>query len=162
MIYLQWVIDICPPHWIFMRILPQMNWIVTMSLLRTPLAAAKWTWSRTGYNMVGSHKMVSCRNFVSCPSIASCKNIASYRMLYSLSPTRPVLRRSKLGNLDELSQTSLNRRYCTSSPSGNRTAKKPEIKSMPNNLTELVTKANDASWPSLQNISLLALRLEYF
>ena len=115
-----------------------------MSLLRTPLAVAKWTWYRTGYNMV------------SCHSIASCQ------MFFSLSPIRPVLRRSKHGNLDKLSQTLLQRKYCTSSPSGNRTPKKPEIKSMPNNLTELVTKTNDASWPSLQNISLLALRLEYF
>ena len=121
-----------------------------MSLLRTPLAVAKLTWSRTGYTMV------SCKNMVSCHNIASCQ------MFCYLSPTRPVLRRSKHGNLDALSQTSLQRKYCTSSPPGNKTAKKPEIKSMPNNLTELVTKTNNASWPSLQSISLLALRLEHF
>ena len=127
-----------------------------MSLLRTPLAVAKWTWSRTGYNMVSCHNMISCKNMVSCHNIASCHKLCF------LSQTRQALRRSKLGNLDELSQTSIHKRYCTSSPPGNKTANKPEIKSMPNNLTELVTKTNDASWPSLQNISLLALRLEYF
>ena len=127
-----------------MWFLPQMNWIVTMSLLRTPLAVARWTWSRTGYNMVSCHNKASC-----------------HKLCY-LSPTRQALRRGQIENLDELAQASIHKRYCTSSPLGKNTAKKPEIKSMPNNLTELVTKTNDASWPSLQNISLLALRLEYF
>ena len=32
---------------------------------------------------------------------------------------------------------------------------------MPNGLTDLVTKTSEAGWPSLQNISLLALRFKY-
>jgi len=92
--------------------------------------------------------------------MVSCRNIASCHKLCYLSPTRQALRRSQLENLDELAQTSIHKRYCTSSPSKNNTAKKPEIKSMPNNLTDLVTKTNNVSWPSLQNISLLALRCD--
>ena len=127
---------------------------VTMSLLRTPLALTRWTWSRSSYNMV------------------------NYQNFCSLPVTRQATGKGNLQDLNKLHQSSMTIRSCTSnsktsvgdesknatssSKASNQASKLPEIKSMPSGLTNLVTKTSEAGWPSLQNISLLALRFKYF
>ena len=126
---------------------------LTMSLLRTPLALTRWTWSRSSYNMV------------------------NYQNFCSLPVTRQATRKGNLQDLNKLHQSLMTIRSCTSnsktsagdesknatssSQVSNQATKLPEIKSMPNGLTDLVTKTSEAGWPSLQNISLLALRFKY-
>ena len=127
---------------------------LTMSLLRTPLALTRWTWSRSSYNMV------------------------NYQNFCSLPVTRQATRKGNLQDLNKLHQSLMTIRSCTSnsktsagdesknatssSQVSNQATKLPEIKSMPNGLTDLVTKTSEAGWPSLQNISLLALRFKHF
>ena len=127
---------------------------LTMSLLRTPLALTRWTWSRSSYNMV------------------------NYQNFCSLPVTRQATRKGNLQDLNKLHQSLMTIRSCTSnsktsagdesknatssSQASNQATKLPEIKSMPSGLTDLVTKTSEAGWPSLQNISLLALRCKYF
>jgi len=102
--------------------------------------------------------------------------MVNYQNFCSLPVTRQATRKGNLQDLNKLHQSLMTIRSCTSnsktsagdesknatssSQASNQATKLPEIKSMPNGLTDLVTKTSEAGWPSLQNISLLALRCD--
>ena len=125
---------------------------LTMSLLRTPLALTRWTWSRSSYNMV------NYQNFCSLPVTRQATRNGNLQELIKFHQSLMIVRSctSKTSAGDESKNATSN------SKASNQASKLPEIKSMPSGLTDLVTKTSEAGWPSLQNISLLALRCKYF
>ena len=141
-----------PPLDIYFDVCHRCSDTLAMSLLRTPLALTRWTWSRSSYNMV------NYQNFCSLPATGRATNKGNLQHLNKLHQGSMTIRscsnsKSSAGNDIKNASSSLK--------ASNQATKLPEIKSMPNGLTDLVTKTSEAGWPSLQNISLLALRFKY-
>ena len=120
--------------------------VVKMSLLRTPLALTRWTWSRSSSNMV------NYQNFCSLQAIGGTSGKGRPRCLND-HHRNSLISRSCTSNAKTAGGSDLN-------DAKQKATKPPEIKSMPSGLTNLVTKNTDDRWPSLQNISLLALRFK--
>ena len=148
------------PHWIFILICATdavVTLWVAMSLLRTPLALTRWTWSRSSFNMV------NYQNFCSLP--ATTVLATSKGNLQALNNKLPPQR--SLCTSNNVKTSAGNDDVKNASPSSSKASnsskatKLPEIKSMPSGLTDLVTKTSEPGWPSLQNISQLALRFKY-
>ena len=128
---------------------------LAMSLLRTPLALTRWTWTRSSYNMV------AYQNFCAMPATGQAISKGNLQALNKL-PQNSVINRSCTSNSKANAGNDIKDAKASQS-SSEKAAKLPEIKSMPPGLTDLVTKTSEAGrWPSLQNISLLALRFVYF
>ena len=129
---------------------------VAMSLLRTPLALTRWTWSRSSFNMV------NYQNFCALPATVQATSKGNLQALNKLPPQRTQFNRICTSNARTSAGDDVKNATPSSKASSNQATNLPEIKSMPSGLTDLVTKTSEHGWPSLQNISQLALRFKYF